>query len=281
MEINLAKSAGFCFGVRRAITTALKTAKTKEPVFMLGDIVHNEEVVKQIQASGIKKINRLSSGKNKTLLIRAHGCSKRTLEQALKLNYRIIDATCPMVKEIHKIARKLEINGYQIIIIGDKQHDEVLGIIGQLKTKAIVIDKFKNIPLARIKKLKKAGIVVQSTQNLNNVLAILGLLRKHIPKIAFHNTICNPTKIKQNEVKTMPLKNSVMIIIGSKTSANTKRIYEISKSLNPNSYWINSAETIKKTWLNNAKNVGITAGASTPESSIKDVIVKIKTICST
>lgn len=279
MEIHLAKSAGFCFGVRKAITTALETAKSDKPVFMLGDIVHNEEVVRQIQEAGIKKIRRLSSGKGKVLLIRAHGCSRHTLKQALKLGYKIIDATCPRVKEIHKITRELENNGYRIIIIGDKQHDEVQGIVGQLKSKAIVIDKLQNIPFARIKKFKNAGIVVQSTQNLDNVLAILELLRKYIPKIAFHNTICNPTRIKQNEVKTMPLENDVMIIIGSKTSANTKRIYEISKSLNKNSYWVSSAKEIEKSWLDTAKNTGITAGASTPESSIKKVIAKIKAIC--
>ncbi|MCX5699401.1 MAG: 4-hydroxy-3-methylbut-2-enyl diphosphate reductase [Candidatus Omnitrophica bacterium] len=280
MKIHLAKSAGFCFGVKKAITTALETAKTKEPVFMLGDIVHNEEVARQIQETGIKKINRLSSGKGKTLLIRAHGCSEHTLKQALKLGYRIIDATCPMVKEIHKIARELENQGYRIIILGDKRHDEVMGIVGQLKSKAMVIDKLQNIPLEKIKKITKAGIVVQSTQDLNNLPAILELLRKYIPEISFHNTICNPTRMKQNEVKTMPLENSVMIIIGSKTSANTKRIFQISKSLNKNSYWVNSAKEIKKSWLGNAKSVGITAGASTPESSIKEVISKIKIICS-
>jgi 4-hydroxy-3-methylbut-2-en-1-yl diphosphate reductase len=279
MKINLAKSAGFCFGVRRAITMARKTAKTQKSVFMLGDIVHNEEVVKQIREAGIKKINTLTRGKNKTLLIRAHGCSRETLAQALKLNYRVIDATCPMVKEIHKIARQLENQGHQIIIIGDKQHDEVQGIIGQLKAETIVIDKLQNIPLGRIKKIAKAGIVVQSTQNLDKVLKIIKRLRKYIPKIAFYNTICNPTRIKQAEVKTMPLKNSVMIIIGSKTSANTKRIYEISKTLNKKSYWVNRAEEINKTWLDNATSVGITAGASTPESSIKAVIAKIKAIC--
>ena len=278
MKVNLAKSAGFCFGVRKAITTALKTAKTQNPVFMLGDIVHNEEVVRQIQNAGIRKIKRLAQVENKTLIIRAHGCSLNTLRQALKLGYKIIDATCPMVKEIHTIARKLENNGYQIIIIGDQQHDEVQGIVGQLKSRAIVIDKLQNIPLRRIKKITKAGIVVQSTQNLDNVLAILKFLRKYIPKIAFHNTICNPTRMKQNEVKTMPLENDVMIIIGSKTSANTKRIYEISKSLNKNSYWVSGAKNIKKTWLANAKNIGISAGASTPESSIKKVVTKIKSI---
>ncbi|MDP2831071.1 MAG: 4-hydroxy-3-methylbut-2-enyl diphosphate reductase [Candidatus Omnitrophota bacterium] len=279
MKIHLAKSAGFCFGVRKAITIALETVKTKKPIFMLGDIVHNEEVVRQIQRAGIKKINRLSSGEGKTLLIRAHGCSAKTLKKAIKLGYTIIDATCPMVKEIHAIASKLENRGCQIIIIGDKLHDEVQGIAGGLKSKAIIIDKFKNIPLEKIKHIRRAGVLVQSTQNLDNVRKILNVLRKYIPRVEFHNTICNPTRIKQGEVKTMPLENDIMIIIGSKTSANTKRIYEIAKPLNKHSYWISSAGEIKKTWLNNAKNAGITAGASTPESSIKEVIARIKTIC--
>lgn len=274
MKIHLAKSAGFCFGVRKAITIALETAKTKKPIFMLGDIVHNEEVVRQIQRAGIKKIGRLGKGKGKTLLIRAHGCSRKTLDKALKSGYTVIDATCPMVKEIHKIARKLENSGYRVVIIGDRLHDEVQGIAGQLKSKAIIIDKLEDIP-AKIKMIKQAGVIVQSTQNLDNVLKILDALRKYIPRVQFHNTICNPTRIKQGEVKSMPLENNLMIVIGSKTSANTKRIYEIAKPLNKNSYWINSAKEIKKSWLNNAKSVGITAGASTPESTIDEVIQKI------
>lgn len=278
MKINLAKSAGFCFGVRKAITIALESANTKKPIFMLGDIVHNEEVVKQIQKAGIKKINRLSNGLGKTLLIRAHGCSKNTLQKALKSGYKIIDATCPMVKEIHRIAERLEKNGLAVIIIGDKLHDEVQGIAGQLKSKAMIIDKPDHLPISKIKKIKQAGVVVQSTQNLDNVLKILEQLHRYIPRLKFYNTICNPTKIKQNEIKTLPLENDVVIIIGSKTSANTKRIYEIAKPLNKRSYWINSAKEIKKSWLDKARSVGITAGASTPESSIQNVIQRIKTL---
>ena len=276
MKINLATSAGFCFGVKRAINIALKTAKTNKPVFMLGDIVHNETVVKQIQRAGIKKINRFSCGGGKILLIRAHGCSRKTLHKAKELGYTITDATCPMVKEIHAIARKLENNGFKIIVIGDKSHDEVKGITGQLKTKAIVIDKLENIVLNKIRDIKKAGIVVQSTQNLEKTQEILDILRSNIKKIEFHNTICKPSRMKQNEIKVMPLENDVMIIIGSKTSANTKRIYEISKSLNQRSYWINSSNEIKKSWIDKAKRIGITAGASTPESTIQEVTHKIK-----
>ena len=278
MKINLAISAGFCFGVKRAINIALKTAKTNKPVFMLGDIVHNEEVVKQIKKAGIKKIDHFSCGDGKIMLIRAHGCSRNTLQKVKASGYTIIDATCPMVKEIHAIAKKLEDNGFQIIVIGDKSHDEVKGITGQLRTKALVIDKLENIPFNKIKPISRAGIVVQSTQNLDKVQKIIDILRNNIRKVEFHNTICNPTRMKQNEIKIMPLENDVMVIIGSKTSANTKRIYEISKSLNKKSYWINSSNEIKKNWIDKTESVGITAGASTPESTIQEVIRKIRNL---
>ncbi|MFA5350470.1 MAG: 4-hydroxy-3-methylbut-2-enyl diphosphate reductase [Candidatus Omnitrophota bacterium] len=279
MKINLAKSAGFCFGVKRAINIAMETAKTNQPVLVLGDIVHNEDVVKKIQNSGVRKIKRLCQGKGKTLLIRAHGCSKKILQRAKKSGYLIIDATCPMVKEIHAIVKNLENRGFRIIVIGDKSHDEVKGIVGQLKTKAIIIDNLSNIPFKKISSIKKAGVVVQSTQNLDKVEEIISILRKNISKLEFHNTICRPTRSKQDEIKVMPLKNDVMIIIGSKTSANTKRIYEISKSLNKRSYWVNSSNQIKDSWLAKAKNTGITAGASTPESTIQEVVQKIKALC--
>ncbi len=278
MKINLATSAGFCFGVRRAINIALETAKTNKPVFMLGDIVHNEDVVRQIQKIGIKKIGRLATGKGKILLIRAHGCSSKTLQQAKNSGYSIIDATCPMVKEIHSIAKRLENNGFKTIVIGDKYHDEVKGIIGQLKNKAIIIDRLENIPFDKIRGIKKAGVVVQSTQSLDKAQEIFDILKKNIPKVEFHNTICKPTRTKQSEIKVMPLDNDVIIIIGSKTSANTKRIYEISKSINNRSYWVSSGREIKKSYLAEAKSVGITAGASTPESTIQEVINRIKTI---
>jgi len=275
MKVNLAKTAGFCFGVKRAMRIALETAKNKKPVYMLGDIVHNQEVVAQIRRCGIKKITRLSCGKGKILLIRAHGCAIKTIEKALKLGYQIIDATCPMVKEIHRIARTLEDRNLSVIIIGDKRHDEVSGIMGQLQNKPLVIENIENIPWRKLNNITAAGVVVQSTQNVKKVEEILDILRKHIKKVKFHNTICHPTRIKRAEIKNLPLENNVVIIIGSKESANTRRIYEISKSLNKKSYWVNSSKEIKKSWLAKAQSVGITAGASTPESAIQKVVQKI------
>ncbi len=168
--------------------------------------MHNEEVVRQIESSGIKKIGRLNKTGSGILLIRAHGSSLATLAKAARLGYKIIDATCPMVKEIHRIAKAMQSKGYQIIIIGDKQHDEVRGIAGQLKNKALVIDGINNIPLKKINRFKQAAVVAQSTQNLNQVLKIVGILKGYIPDLVFFNTICKPTRTKQEEMNNMPLK---------------------------------------------------------------------------
>lgn len=281
MKINLAKSSGFCFGVKRAIDIALKTAASEDKVCMLGDIVHNEDVIKEIKKAGIKKIKKLAPGKNKVLLICAHGAGIAAIKKAGILGYKIIDATCPMVKEIHKIASDTEQKGYKIIVIGDRKHDEVRGIIGQLKNKAIVIDPVSirsHISLQPIKKTEKAAIVVQSTQNLGEVIKIVSALKPHINQLRFFNTICRPTRMKQDEIKAMSLENDVMIIIGSKTSANTKRLYEISKSLNQRSYWIQSKKEIENSWFKHARCTGVTAGASTPESTIKNVVEHINRI---
>lgn len=272
MKINLAKHAGFCLGVKRALKIALELAKSGSCVEMLGDIVHNEVVVKQINESGIKKITALKKGLNKTLLIRAHGCSKDIIKKADKLGYKIVDATCPMVKEIHKIAVEMENKNYRIIIIGDKKHAEVHGIAGQLRKKAIIIDLSETIPFAKIRKENKAAVVVQSTQNLEKVLKIVALLKKHIKVLKFFNTICSPTRLKQKEIKAMPLENDVMLIIGSKASANTKRLFEISKSINKRSYRIQSKDDIRQGWFKGAKTVGITSGSSTPDKTSQEVI---------
>jgi len=278
MKINLAKSAGFCSGVKRAIDIAFRTAASEKNVYMLGDIVHNEDVVKQLRKSGIKKAVRLTPGKNKTFLIRAHGTGKDVLQKALSLDYKVIDATCPMVKEIHNIAQRMEKERSRIIVIGDRLHDEVRGIVGQLKSRAIVIDSPAHIPVKTIKGLKKACVLAQSTQNLEKVSEIVTVLKKYISDLKFFNTVCKPTRLKQEEIKRMPLENDVMIIIGSKNSANTKRLYEISKSLNKRSFWVTSKKDIRRDWFKGAKNVGVSAGASTPDYTTKEVTDYIKQI---
>ncbi len=275
MKIHLAKSSGFCFGVRRALEIAFKKIESQDNAYMLGDIVHNEDVVREIKNAGIKKIKRLAKGKGRILLIRAHGAPAKTIEKARRLGYKIADATCPMVKEIHKIARDMEQRGYKIIVIGDKKHDEVQAICGQIKSKAIVIDR-PGIPIKAIQRIKKAAVVVQSTQNIEKVLEIIALLKQRIKELKFFNTICRPTRTKQKEIKRLSVENDAMIIIGSKSSANTRRLYELSKSLNRRTYWVQSKEGIRQQWFKEVKNAGVAAGASTPDTTTKEVIKQIR-----
>lgn len=278
MKINLAKNGGFCFGVRRALAIALKTAQSGDRVEMLGDIVHNEDVVQQMNSVGIRTIKRLGRGDGKILLIRAHGASQEVFDKAVKRGYRIVDATCPKVRQIYKMAELSKQGGCEVIIIGDRNHDEVRGIVGQLKGNAIVIDSLKRIPLKTIKRISKACVVVQSTQNLDTTLQILARLKKHIKCLTFYNTICRPTRVKQKEIKTLPLKNDVMIIIGSRTSANTRRLFEIARSLNKRTHWIQGKDELKKAWFKAARSVGVMAGASTPDETTRGVVNCIRVL---
>lgn len=276
MRVNLAKSAGFCLGVKRAIRIALDAARKYRGIVMLADIVHNEEVVRQIKKAGIKKIVSLEKAPGKFLLISAHGAARKIYTRAGKKGMAVIDATCPMVKGIHCLARDMEDKGFRVIVIGDEKHDEVIGIAGQLKQKAIVLENLKDIRPGKFLGIKKAAVVIQSTQNLDQALKILRAVKKQIAEVKFFNTICQPTRIKQQEIKSLPAKNDCMFIIGSKKSANTKRLFEISKAQNRRSYWISSFRQIKPAWLKGCRTAGVAAGASTPESSIRKVIAFLR-----
>lgn len=283
MEINIAKSSGFCFGVRRAINTCLNISKEKQDAYILGDIVHNNFVVRKLTRQGIKKIKSLKSHNKSTiqpkpyLIIRAHGAPKYIFNKAKACGYKIVDATCPKVKDIYKIARTLEKNR-KIIIIGDKNHEEVKGIAGQLNKKAIIVESAANLPVKKLMRIKKAAVVTQSTQTMDNINQIMSRLKRIIPKIKLYNTVCRPTLIKQAEIKTLPRKNDAVLIVGSPTSANTKRLYEISKSLNKKTRWIEAKDNLKNSWFKNIKNVGIMAGASTPDVIVAEIVKELNRI---
>jgi 4-hydroxy-3-methylbut-2-enyl diphosphate reductase len=183
-----------------------------------------------------------------------------------------------MVTEIHNIAKKMENSGYKIIIIGDENHAEVKGIAGQLSEKPFILSSKDSIPYQEIGRIEKASVVIQSTQMIENAEEIREALKPRIADLKFFNTICKTTKSKQAEIKTLPLENDVVIIIGSKTSANTNRLYQISKSLNENTYQVMSEKEIDPSWFKGAEKVGVSAGASTPDEAIERVINYLKSI---
>ncbi len=278
MIITLAKSAGFCFGVKRAIKIALETVQNAGNVEMLGDIVHNEQVVQEIEAAGIRKVQSLEAGPGKTLLIRSHGAPESVYHGAQQLGYRIVDATCPMVKEIHTIVRNRYSEGYRIIIIGDKHHDEVQGILGQIEHDALVIENADSVSPDVVRGMDRVAVVVQSTQALANVRAILAVLEQQIPEVVFSNTICRATRERQAEMGSLPLENDVVLVIGSKISANTKRLYELARAVNECSYLIQTRDDIMPEWFTDASKVAVTAGASTPDQTIQGVIEVLRSL---
>ena len=274
MKITIAKDAGYCFGVRDAVDLAYKSAEENGEIFMLGDIVHNEQVVSDLADAGTKVVENLDKiPDDKPVLFRAHGTETKVWEDALGKGLEIIDATCPLVQEIHDEVRKLAKDGRQIIIIGDHGHDEVVGIMSHAKDSIVVASPEE---AQTLRKVKRAGVVSQSTQSIENVQEIINILMTKVFDLHFINTICFPTKQNQEQIKTLASENDVMVIIGSFTSANSKRLTQLSLEINKNTYQVNSAKDVDPSWFEGAEKVGISAGASTPDYLIDQVYQKIK-----
>ena len=280
MKIILAKDAGYCFGVRDAVNSAYDTSKEYGEVYMLGDIVHNESVVEDLEKNGVKVVSNLNQvPDDKPVLFRAHGTAKEVWKDAEKNKMNIIDATCPLVHEIHKEVKQLDKEGRKIIIIGDHGHDEVIGIASQVQD-AIIISTVEEAE--KLKKTKKAGIVSQSTQTIENVQDIINILMTKVFDLRFVNTICFPTKRNQEQIKELSDIVDLMIIIGSFTSANSKRLTQLSLERNKNTYQVTNATEIDVSWFKkNINSVGISAGASTPDWIIDSVVNKVKDVTNT
>jgi len=276
MRIRIAKDAGYCFGVRDAVNLAYDTSEKYGQVYMLGDIVHNEQVVNDLNNAGAKVVEKIESiPNNSPVLFRAHGTKNKIWKDAKRRKLNVIDATCPLVHEIHHEVKKLEKEGRKIIIIGDHGHDEVIAIADQVKHPLVISNKSE---AEKIRKIKKAGIVSQSTQMIENVQEIINTLMRKVFDLRFVNTICFPTKRNHEQIKEMALQNDIMIIIGSFTSANSKRLTELSKQRNNNSYQVTCAKDLNVNWFKNVEKVGISAGASTPDYLIEEVKNKINLI---
>ena len=276
MKIIVAKDAGYCFGVRDAVNLAYDSAKDHGEVYMLGTIVHNEKVMEDLSKAGAKVIESLDDvPTDKPILFRAHGTAPDTWDQAKNKNLNVIDATCPLVTEIHDEIKKLEAEGRRTIIIGDHGHDEVEGIAAQVESPIIVA----NIEEAKaLRKMKKAGVVSQSTQMIENVQEIINVLMEKVFDLRFVNTICFPTRRNHEQIKELAAKCDIMIVIGSFTSANSKRLTQLALERNKQSYQVTTAEDLEALWFEKCETVGISAGASTPDEIIEDVVNKIKKI---
>ena len=283
MRIKLSKYAGFCDGVKRAYDIVEKLAKdnkVKRPIFVLGSLVHNNDVVKKIEKMGIKRIdfdgdvkNFFVLNKNKigTIVVRAHGIGPEFYKHAKKNNIDIIDATCPKVIKVQRLSKLYSDKGYHVLIVGEKVHKEVKGIYEWSKKKADIIENEDDIKKIKFNN-KKIAIISQTTQSEDFVKKISGKIKKKYPEtVKVIDTLCTATRSRQGEIKKLAKSNDIMIIIGSSKSANSTHLWEISKEINPNSYFIEKADDLKKKWFSDANKIGISAGASTPPWVIKKV----------
>ncbi len=274
MKIRIAENAGFCYGVRRAIKIADEALSKNKTIFSLGPIIHNPQVVKDYENKGLKVVEDINEAKN-AVLIRSHGVSPQIYESIYKKNLECIDATCPFVKEAQDYAKKLYEEGYFVVIIGDKNHPEVQAHIAYANYQAQVINSIQE---AASIDAQKIGVISQTTQSVDNFVSIVSELVKKTKEIRIFNTICDATEKRQESAKKLALMSDLMIVIGGKNSANTRKLYEICKALCKNTYHIETKHELKKEWFENVSNVGITAGASTPSWIIEDIIKTIEAI---
>ncbi len=289
MKIFLSKYAGFCDGVKRAYDIVEKISKDKnikKPVFVLGSLVHNQDVVKKIEEMGIKKLNfdgnikkffALHKGKIGTIVITAHGIGPEFYIEAQKRGMGIIDTTCPKVLKVQRLAKHFCEKSYQLVLIGEKKHKEVRGIYEWSGKKAKIIESEKEAENIKFDPKRKIAVISQTTQNEDLVKKIIKKLELRYPKkVESFDTLCDTTHERQGETKKMAERTDAMIIIGSPESANSTHLWKISKKINPKSYFIEKQGDIDEKLLKKCQKVGISAGASTPDWIIREVCSFLK-----
>ena len=274
MEVRLAKSAGFCFGVKRAVDKVYEQIKTGKKIYTYGPIIHNEEVVKDLEEKGVQVIpdkEALQNLKEGTVIIRSHGVEKEIYDILEQNGLECVDATCPFVKRIHNIVSKESAAGKHIIIVGNAGHPEVEGIMGWCSGPLNVLETVEEAENLVIPQGKPIHIVSQTTFNYNKFQHIVEIFEKKGYNNSVANTICSATEERQTEAREIASQADVMIVIGGKHSSNTRKLYEICSSQCANTYFIQTLDNLHLELPKSVGLVGITAGASTPNKLIEEV----------
>lgn len=275
MEIIVAKKAGFCFGVKRAIDITFELAeKENHGIYTFGPLIHNPQVVDELKKEGVSPTDDISSPDIKTLIIRTHGVSPEIYNETEQKDYKLIDATCPFVKKAQRYAKTLSAEGYQVLIIGDSEHPEVQGLIGFAGDDVVTVSNAESLPPIK----KKIGIIVQTTQPFEIFRDVVDRVISYAVELKIYNTICDYTAQRVDEAKELSKNVDIMIVVGGKNSSNTTQLENISKQNCENVYHIETSEELEKEWFDGVGKAGITGGASTPQWIIDDVVKKIREI---
>ena len=274
MEIITAKNSGFCFGVQRAVDSVYEQIEKGKKIYTYGPIIHNEQVVKELEEKGVSVIgslDELKGIKEGTVIIRSHGVSKETYDAIKEQGLEIIDATCPFVKKIHAIVEKESRSGKFIIVIGSPSHPEVEGIVSRVTGDCAVIENELEAQDFKTDEARQICVVSQTTFNKNKFQELVEILEKKGYYVSVANTICNATEERQTEAKKIASSVDAMIVIGGAGSSNTQKLYEICKKECSNTQYIQTVDDLVLDSIESIKSVGITAGASTPKKIIQEV----------
>jgi 4-hydroxy-3-methylbut-2-enyl diphosphate reductase len=287
-KIFIAKYAGFCEGVERAYRIALENAEKNQTVFMLGNLVHNSQVVEKFKSLGVKMVKDISEispspptpaptpSSRRILIIPAHGVAPEIYDQAKQLGLEIADTTCPWVKKAQKIAHDLALAGRRVLIVGDRGHPEVKGLLGWSQDKGIVIENVVDLQNLKLSPDAAVGILAQTTQSKEHFNNMVEALKNSVRNCRAFDTICTATAKRQAAATQIAQKVEVMLVIGDRMSANSKRLTELCQQSGTPTYQIQSAVEMNPAWLEGKNRIGITAGASTPDWIIKAVLDKIQ-----
>lgn len=277
MNVELAKTAGFCFGVKRAVDTVYQQIEQYrgEKIFTYGPIIHNEEVIKDLRSHGVEVLNdeeELKTADADVVVIRSHGVAKYIYDILEERGITCVDATCPFVKKIHKIVAEKSAEGSYIVIVGNGEHPEVQGIRGWAGEQVTVVQTQEDAERFELPdKDQKVCIVAQTTFNYNKFKELVEIISKKRYDIVVLNTICNATKERQTEARQIAARVDAMVVIGDKRSSNTQKLFEICKEECLNTYYIQTLDDLDLNQLGSVETVGITAGASTPNNIIEEV----------
>jgi len=273
MRVLLAKEVGFCFGVKRAINLTKQALAEHEDVFIVGDLVHNKAVIQDLEDRGLTQVESYTERKSGTAVVRAHGLPRKELLKIKDTGLNLVDATCPIVRQAQDAARELEQAGLQVIMIGDANHAEVKGVLGSLEKPALIVNSLEDVERAKTERrlMRKVGVIVQTTHAIERVLPIINAIQSLAKEVHFINTICRPVQNRQFGAVELAEQVDMMVIVGSRKSANTMQLKDLCEKYNPRTIAVESAADLNMDDFNMVDSVGLVSGLSPPDNLLEEV----------